>query len=127
MVDHLRVQRLHREKRNQADHGAHFERQRVPVREMQDVIVKAILAVPKLDALAADIVHGPANINKVLEEFAGHVFIGRVFSGQLKAKAKQFRALHPLPALPSRWSDLSSGGSRRAAFKAAAISKTEKA
>ena len=34
MVDHFRVQGLHSEKRNKADHGAHFERERVTLREM---------------------------------------------------------------------------------------------
>ena len=50
----------------------------------QDVVDKTIFAVPKLDALAADIVHGSANIDKVLEELARDIFVGGIFLGQLQ-------------------------------------------
>src|SRR6266403_4093025 len=64
MVDQLRVQGLHGEKRDEADHGTHFERKCLPVREMQHVVIKAIPPIPKLDALAAEVVHRMANIDK---------------------------------------------------------------
>src|SRR5206468_11252041 len=111
----------------QADNGAHFERKRAPVRGMQAVIIKAIRDVPKLDTLAADIVHCPANMSKVLEEFAGNVFIGRVFYGQLQGNGQHVETVHPHPARPIRLFDVASRGKRRAAVEDADIIQTEKA
>ena len=63
----------------------------------------------------------------MLEEFAGHVFIGRVFSGQLQGNGQHVEAVHPHPARPIRLFDVASRGKRRAAVEDADIIQTEKA
>ena len=47
---------------------------------MQDVIEKAVLLIPQSDCLPADIVHGLADVDEVLEEFAGDIFVRAVLA-----------------------------------------------
>jgi hypothetical protein len=52
-----------------------FEARPLTLRELQDVVIKTILGIPG-SCPRYDIVHGAANIDKVLKELAGDVFIG---------------------------------------------------
>jgi hypothetical protein len=51
------------------------------VGQVQDVVIKTVLFVPKIDALATPVVHGVRDIHEVFEELAGHVGVSAVFLG----------------------------------------------
>ena len=56
-IQQLRLQRVHREQRNQPDHRSHPQRKRCAVRQVQDVVEEAVLFVPQLDTVAAQLFH----------------------------------------------------------------------
>ena len=51
---------------------------------MQYIVKKLVFFIPQCDAVATDIVHGFGNIEKVLEELGGNVFIDWVVLCQLQ-------------------------------------------
>src|SRR5207245_3839177 len=71
------LEHLHRKQRHQAHHGAYLEEMVAAIGQMEHVVVKTVLLIPELNALTAAIVHGVGDVNKVLEEFAGHILIDR--------------------------------------------------
>ncbi len=63
--------------------------------DVQMVVVKSVLFVPK--PAAAEGVHGVGDGHEVLEELRGHVFVGRIFLGQLQRHGEHRDAVkrHP--------------------------------
>ena len=88
-VEHVRLQRLDGEQRDEPDHRAHLEQARV-VGQVQDVVVEAVLLVPQRDAVA-QLVHGVGDVDEVLEELRGDVLVGRVVLASSSAMASMFR------------------------------------
>src|SRR6202007_997949 len=91
-VDNVFFESLHCKKGNQPNKGAHLEVVVLAVRKMKNVIVKAILVVPEFNTLAAAVVHGVGDVNKVFQELAGDVFIGGILAGQLKSNCEHVQA-----------------------------------
>ncbi len=76
---------------------------------MQYVIEEAVFAVPQLDFLAADVVHGATDIDEMFEEFAGHVFIGPIVPRKLQRNRQHVEAIHAHPAGGVRLFDVAAG------------------
>ena len=83
-VEQIGLEGLYGKQGNQAHHGAHPQRDIVSVRIVQGIVEKPILLIPKSDAVAAQIVHGAGNVEKMLPELAGHVFIGGIVARQFQ-------------------------------------------
>ena len=84
---------------------------------MQDVVEKSVFFVPQLDFLATDVVHGPADVDEVLEEFAGDVLVRPIFSGQFQRDREHVEAIHAHPTRRIRLFDMPAGRQRRAAVE----------
>src|SRR5437773_4172519 len=82
-IDDVRLERLHREERNEPDHRADLQLADFAV-GVQHVIVEAIRLVPQREALAAEVVHGPGDVDEVLEELRSNVLVRRVRLGELQ-------------------------------------------
>src|SRR5271157_717884 len=67
--------------------------------------------------MAATVVHRLSDINKMLKEFAGHVFISRVFARQLHGDGEHVEAVHPHPTGAVGLLNVAAGGKRFGAVK----------
>ena len=65
--------------------------------------------------------HRMRNIDEVLPEFAGHVFVGAVFLGQLERNGQEIKRVHGHPARAVGLFDVAAGGQRRAPIKDADV------
>ena len=97
------------------------------VRQVQHVVEEAVLFIPEPDVLAADLVHRVGDVDEVLPELAGDIFIGRIFLGQLQRNRQQVERVHGHPAGAIRLLDGAAGRQRLAAIKHADVVETEKA
>src|ERR1700687_3991452 len=84
-IDDFGLESLDSKKRNQSDHRADFQDVLFPVGELQDIVIAAVCIVPERTASTAKILPGTRDINEMLEEFAGDVFVGGIFFGQLES------------------------------------------
>ncbi len=57
----------------------------IAVRQVQSIVVKAVLIVPEFDAFLTAVVHRLRDVDKVFEELAGDVFIGGIFACKLQS------------------------------------------
>jgi len=72
-AESLRAQRGHREERDQADHRVRAQRHHGAVRELQHVVIEAVLLVPE-----ALVVERRGDQREVLEELDGHVLVSAI-------------------------------------------------
>src|SRR5260370_31478062 len=84
---------------------------------MQSIIGKAVLLVPHLDVRLAQVVDGVGDVQEVLPELAGHVFVGRVVLGQLQRDGHKIQAIHAHPARSIGLLDVASGWEGRASVE----------
>src|ERR1700694_4932195 len=124
-IDDFGLQRLDSKKRNQSDHRADFQEVLFSVGELQDIVVEAVCIVPKGAASTAEIVHGTRDVNEMLKEFAGDVFVGRIFFGQLESHRQHVQTVHAHPACAVGLLEVASGGERRRAVKNSDVIEAE--
>src|SRR5258708_10631846 len=96
-INDFRLQRFYREERNQANHGANFQEVLFAIRQMQHIVIEAILLVPQRNSLRSEIVHSPRDIHEVLDKFTGYVFVGWIVLGQLQRDSQHVQAIHAHP------------------------------
>ena len=97
----LRLVGFDREQRDQAHDRTHLHRHHFLFTEMQHVVVKPVLLVPQSDTGAAHIVHRRRDVDEVLEEFAGHVFVSgilRASSIAIESMSRQNIAIQLVPS-----------------------------
>jgi len=98
LVHQARLERLHREQRNQPHNRADLQRHMAAIGHMEHVVVKAVRGVPHGGAIVAKMVDGIGDVEEVLPEFAGHVLEGGVLACQLQRDRHQVEAVHGHPA-----------------------------
>ena len=125
-IHDFRLEHLHRKQRHQAHHGAYLEEMVAAIGQMEHVVVKAVLLIPELNALTAAIVHGVGDVNKVLEEFAGHILIGHLFACQLEGDGQHIQAVHPHPTGSVGLLQVPASGQRRRTVKHTDVVQAEK-
>jgi len=76
--------------RQETDHGADLEPERLTARQPEDVVVEAVLLVPHLVLVLADLVHGVGDPDEVLEELEGDLLVGRVVVARMTAMSSMF-------------------------------------
>src|SRR5207249_10881696 len=81
---------------------------------------------PQRATAGAEIVHGAGDVNEMLEEFAGDVFVGRVFFRQLESDRQHVQAIHAHPTSAVGLFEVASGGERRRAVKNSDVIEAEK-
>jgi len=96
VIHKLPFESLNPQKRNQPHQGADLEIAVIAVGQVQNVVVKAVLLVPELDAFPS-IVHRLRDVHKVFKKLAGDVFIGGVFAGQLQGDGQHVQAKPTCP------------------------------
>ena len=96
------------------------------IRHMQHVVIEAIFFIPHACAVGAEMVDRVGDVEEVLPEFAGHVFVGRIFAGQLHRDSEQVQAVHGHPTGAVGLLDVAASGKRRAAVEDADVVESEK-
>src|ERR1700751_5666837 len=86
------------EKGDEAHERTDFDADVLRVSQMQHVVIKAVLFIPKANAFSAHIVHGLRDVDKVLEEFASHVLVSRILVRQFNSDGEHVEAIHGHPA-----------------------------
>src|SRR6267378_6078805 len=95
------------------------------VGELQHVVIKTVGVVPKGHSASAEIVHGARDINKMLEELAGDVFISRIFFRKLECDRQHVQAIQTHPTRAVRLLEVASSGKRRGAVEDCDVVETE--
>src|SRR5262249_24370494 len=80
-------------------------------------IEKAIHVIPEPDAIIAPVVHRVRDVNEVLPELAGHVFIGRIFTGKFESDGEKIECIHSHPTGAIGLLEVTPGGQWRAAIE----------
>ncbi len=127
LVQHLRLQGFHGEKRNQPDHRPQPLHQSAAVGQVQHVVIELVLLVPQADARARDIRHGLGDAQEVLEELGGDVLVDVIVQRQLQGDAQHVEREHRHPAGGVGLVEPDALGQRRAAVEHADIVQAEEA
>src|SRR5262245_47328007 len=90
-------------------------------RDMQDIVVKAILVVPNAYPIRTEIIHRADNVEKVLPEFVGNIFVNRIYEGQLESDHQEVEAVHCHPTGGIGLLNVSAVGQLRAAIEGADV------
>ena len=125
-VHEFGIKRLHRKQRNKPHHRTDLHVRRGSVRQMQYVVEEAVFAIPQLDFLAADVVHGPTDIDEMFKEFAGHIFVGPIVSGELQRNRQHVEAVHAHPTGGIRLFNVAAGRQRRTPVEHPDVVEAEK-
>src|SRR5271156_3234535 len=91
------IQSFHGKQWHQAHHGTNLQRHGLASRQIEHVIIKPVLFVPKTYAAAAHIRHRFGDVKKVLKELGRRVVIGDVVLRQFKSDSHQGQAVHRHP------------------------------
>src|SRR6476620_3331462 len=97
------------------------------VREMQHVVIKAVLLVPQRYATRTEIIHRARNVNKVLKKLTGYVLVGGIVFGQFQRYGQHVEAVHSHPAGAVGLFQMPAGGQRRGPLKKTYVVDSEKA
>ena len=68
------------------------------IRQMQRIVIKAILLIPERNAIGANVVHRLGNIDEVFKKFARDTPINLIFSRKFEGYGQHIQAIHPHPA-----------------------------
>ena len=79
------IQDLDGEHGNQADQRTDAEFMKLAIGVAQDIVKESFFFVPQCVLAAAHVLHGAADVDKVLEELNGQSFVNFVALGQLEA------------------------------------------
>ena len=104
-----------------------FMGKRSPVGGMQHVVEEAVLLVPHALAVVPAIAHGVGDVEEVLPELAGDVFVGRIFFRQFERDGQQVQRVHRHPTGAVGLLEMAAGGQRRAAVEDANVVEAEEA
>ncbi len=97
------------------------------VLSVQHIVEELVLLVPERDAVAADVVHRAGDVQEVLEELGGDVFVDRVLPGQFQRDGQHIEAEHAHPACAVALLDVAAGGEGRAAVEHADVVQAQEA
>ena len=68
------------------------------VRQVQHVIEEAVFFIPQFHAVVAQMIHRVRDVDEMLPELAGYVFVNRIFTRQLHRNCQQVERVHRHPA-----------------------------
>ena len=126
-VEQFRLQGLHREERNQSHHGADLHRFALAVRQVQHVVEETVLIVPHGLFAVTAMAHGVGDVEEVLPEFAGDIFIHRIFTGEFQSDGQHVERVHGHPGRAVGLFDVAPGRERRAAVEDANVVEPQEA
>src|SRR5262245_16209543 len=127
-LKNLRFERLDRKKRDQPDHRPHLERKSCAVRQVQRIVEESILFIPEIQILTrALLADRMTDIQEVLPEFAGDVFVRGVLVCELYRDRQQVQRVHRHPARAIRLLDMASSGQRRRSVEDADVVEAKEA
>src|SRR5579885_1386894 len=124
---HRRLQHFDGKQRDQAHGGTNFQREALSVRQTQTVVIKFVCGVPQSQRPVFHAVDGGGDVQEMLEELGGDVFIDVVVTGQFQRDAQQVQAIHRHPTGGVGLGDVAAGRQRFAAVKDADVVQTQKA
>src|SRR5271165_7549346 len=93
---------------------------------MQNVVEELVLLVPQSDAGLAEVVHRLRDVQEVLEELGGDIFVDRIVLRQLERDAHEIQGVHGHPAGSVRLIDVAAGRQLGAAVEDADVVQAEK-
>src|ERR1700721_4343851 len=96
------------------------------VGELQHVVKESVGLVPQSHSIGAEMVHGVGNVDEVLPEFAGDVFVRGILRGELHGDGQQVQCVHGHPTGAVGLLDVAAGGQRVAAVEDSNIIEAEK-
>ncbi len=101
-VEQLGVHRLDGEQRDETDHRAHADVRVAAVRHSQQVVVELVVVAPQIVDVVAEragtVIDRVGNVEEVLEELRGHVFVRAVVARELERDCQHVEAEHGHPA-----------------------------
>src|SRR6202041_2132371 len=109
------------------DHGTNLDGKMSTVGELQHVVKESVGLVPQSHSIGAEMVHGVGNVDEVLPEFAGDVFVGGILRGELHGDGQQVQRVHGHPAGAVGLLDVAAGGKRVTAVEDSDVVEAEKA
>src|SRR6266550_3428941 len=121
------LQGLNCKERNQADHRTDLHRRAFTIGEMQDVVEKSVFAVPHRVHTVAAMAHSVGNVEEVLPELAGDVFINRTLAGEFKSDGEHVEGVHGHPRSAVGLFNMATSRKRSAAIEDADVVEAEKA
>ena len=89
--------------RHEADHGAGANGNRFAVGRCQVIVKESIAFVPQRFVRLGEAIHRVRDVNEVLPEFAGEVFVDPVFFGQDQCDRQHAAAKAAIQLVPSAW------------------------
>src|SRR4051794_34785379 len=84
---------------------------------MQDVIKETVFFVPKALTISPAMIHRPRDVQEVLPELTGDVFVSRVMAGKLDCDGQQVQCVHCHPTRAVGLFDVATGRQWRAAIE----------
>src|SRR5579863_6689398 len=126
-VEKLRLQGLDRKERDQPDHRANPHRILAAIGKLKYIVEETIRLIPQPNTVLPAVAHGVSDVDKVLPELAGNIFVGGIFAGQFQRNRQQVQGVHGHPTGAIRLLDVSTGGQRSAAVKHSNVVEAEEA
>src|ERR1051326_972036 len=84
---------------------------------MQSVVKEAVLLVPHTRTVVAEVIDGVGDVEEMLPELAGHIFVSRVVASQLQSDGQEIQSVHGHPASAISLLDVATAGQRIAAIE----------
>ena len=125
--EHLGLERLHREERDQPHHRAHLQGMSRAVGQVQHVVEEPVLSFHSSIAVAAQIRHRVGDVDEVLPELARDVLVRRILGGQLHGNREQVEAVHRHPARAVRLLEVPAGRQRPRSVEHADVVEAQEA
>src|SRR5579862_8991354 len=126
VLQQLRLERLDRKQRDQSNHRAQAQGREGAVWQPQHVVEELVLVVPQADAvLASDPAHRLGDVEEMLEELRGNVFVDMIVLCQLERDAHEIERVHRHPARTVRLIEVPSVWQPGAAVKDADVVEAE--
>src|SRR5437016_11513227 len=94
---------------------------------MQYVVEKSVFGVPHRVHTVAAVAHGVGDVEEVLPELAGDVFIDGIFAGELKGDGQHVEGVHSHPGCPIGLFNMATRGKRCATIEDPDVVEAEKA
>src|SRR3954469_23700130 len=84
LLQQRRLDRGHGEQWDQPDHRVDLQRLVVAGAKVQYIVEELVLLIPERNTIIADIVHRLGNIQEMLEELGGYIFVDAIMNRQLQ-------------------------------------------
>src|SRR5918993_3280650 len=98
---------------------------RLSIGEEQHVVKKTVGTIPQLDVLSAHVIYRAADVDEMLEEFAGDILVRSILPRKFQRHRQHVETVHAHPAGGVGLFETAPGRKRRASIKHADVVEAE--